>query len=876
MFRHRRKANDFNAEAEAHIQFEIERLQESGLSAEEAGAAARRAFGNVTRAQERFYEARRWLWWDGLCQDVRFGLRMLGKTPGFTAVAVLTLALGIGATTVIFSAVYAVLLKPLPFKDADRLVFVQKKNPPRGWTRNNISPAEILAWRGESGAFEDLAAFTQHSCVLTSAGQAEEDPCEVAESKLFQLLGAAPALGRTFSADEDKDGGSRVALLSYGLWQRRFGADASAIGRTIDVDHVGYTIVGVMPAGFSHLYASPYGTVPAMWLSGIALAPTSTWNDYWGVGRMKPGIDLRRAAAHMDQVSVRIERREPGLKGWRAQLMSLRTMVSGDTRGALAVLMGAVIFVLLIACANMANLLLARGASRANEFAVRNALGAGEGRMVRQLLTESLLIGVGGGILGVLLASWGCQGMAALAPRYLLNSAPGLAGGAADWRVLSFALLTILATTFLFGLAPALQNARPHLTETLKQTGRGAGQSRRSGRLRSVLVVWEIALAMVLLVGAGLMVRTLTGLSGVNLGFNPSHVLTLRAPLSGDRYEQPHAQAEFWEHVVAATRALPGVESASVSRGLPIDDWAGQFFTTADRPNPPAGQVPDANYVVVGPDYFRALQIPLRRGRGFNEHDSGAAGRVAIVNEELARWCWPGQDPIGKQLRPGSPGDTAPWLSVVGVAGNVHSQGPDTGFHAEIYIPYGQFPWLLSPEHLVVRTAAAVKPDIVVRAVVQAIHGVDQGVPVADIATMEQIAREPMVQQRMVMALMVSFAGLALALSALGTYSVLSYSMAQRTREIGMRMALGAQRDNVLRLVIGGSLRLAALGIAVGIAAALCLTRLMTDLLFGVRAADPATFGAVTVVLVATSLLASYIPARQAMGVDPIVALRHA
>jgi len=875
MFRRRRKASDFSAETETHIRIETERLRESGMSAEEAHAAARRAFGNVTQAQERFYEATRWLWWDGLLQDVGFGLRMLRKTPGFTAVAVLTLALGIGATTVIFSAVYAVLLKPLPFRGADGLAFIQKKNPPRGWTRNQVSPAEILAWRNQAGAFEDIAAFRQTSCVLIGAGQAEEDPCEVAESNLFPLLGVAPVMGRAFSPGEDKDGGSRVAILSYGLWRRRFGADAAAIGRAIEVNHASYTIVGVMPAGFSHLYATPYGAVPAMWLSGIAIEPTGTWNDYWGVGRLKPGIDLRQAAARMDRISARLERLEPDLKGWRAQLTILRTMVSGDLHSALAVLMGAVVFVLLIACANMANLLLARGASRATEFAVRRALGAGEGRMVRQLLTESLLIALAGGVLGVLLATWGCHGMAALAPQSLLNSAPGLASGVADLRVLAFALSAILATTFLFGLAPALQGARPHPTETLKETGRGGAQSPRSGRLRSILVVSEIALAMVLLVGAGLMVRTLAELSHVDLGFNPAHVLTLRVPLWGGRYDQPQAQLEFWEHLVARIEALPGVESASASRGLPIGDWAGQFFTTSDQPNPPAGQVPDANYIVAGSDYFRTLQIPLRGGRTFNQYDTGIAGRVAIVNEELARLHWPDQDPLGKRLRPGSPDSTAPWLTVVGVAGNVHSQGPDAGFHAELYVPC-QLPWVQAPEHLLVRTYVWAKPESVIRAVVREVHRADQDVPVADIAAMERIAREPMVQQRMVMALMVSFAGLALVLSALGTYSVLSYSIAQRTREIGLRMALGAQRGNVLRLVVGGSARLALMGIAVGAAGALALTRLMTDLLFGVRATDPATFCAVIAMLVASSLLASYIPARRAIRVDPIVALRHA
>jgi predicted permease len=874
MFGRERKASDFRAETEAHIQLEIDRLQEMGLSPREAEAAARRAFGNVTQAQERFYEESRWVWAHCLWQDIGFGLRMLAKTPGFTVVAVLTLALGIGATTLIFSAVYAVLLKPLPFKEADRLVAIWKKNPPRGWARNPVSPAEILAWRNETGVFEDLAAFTQTSCVLNGVGEAEEDPCEVASSNLFPLLGATPVKGRTFSPDEDKPG-RHVAILSYGLWQRRFGGDQSVIGRAIEVNHLSHTIVGVMPAGFSHLYATPYGSVPALWVSGIELSATRTGNDYLGVGRLKPGIGLHEAEAEMDPVSVRIEQAYPDLKGWRAQLITIRAMVSGDTRSALVVLMGAVIFVLLIACANMANLLLARGAGRAVEFAMRRALGASPGRMVRQLLTENLIVTLAGGALGVLLASLGCRGMAALAPRFLLNSAPGLAGGAADSRVLAFALVTMLATTFLFGLAPALKSTRRQLTETLKETSRTYGQSPRSGRFRSMLVVCEVALATVLLVGAGLMIRTLAKLGRVNLGFHPEHVLTLRVPLSGDRYQAPRAQVEFWEQVVAAIKALPGVESASVSRDLPIGGWAGQFFTTSDQPNPPAGQVPDANYVVVGPDYFQALQIPLRGGRSFNEHDTEAGSRVVIINEELAHLRWPGQDPIGKQLRPGSPASEQPWLSVVGVAGNVHSQGPDTRFHPEIYVPYSQYPWLLRPEHLMVRTSAKVNPEGLVRAVVRATHQVDQGVAVTDIATMEQVAREPLAEQRMVMALMTAFAGLALVLSALGTYSVLSYAIAQRTREIGMRMALGAQRRDVLWLVVGGGARLALLGIAAGIAAALALTQVMGDLLYGVRATDPVTFGAVSVILVTSSLLASYTPARRAINVDPMEALRH-
>ena len=873
MFSRKRKPSDFNAEVEAHLALETERLKEQGLSDDDARLAARRAFGNVTRAEEGFYESGRWVGWDHLVQDVRFGLRMLAKSPGFTAVAVLTLALGIGANTAIFSALDAVLLKPLPFKDPGRLVFIEKKNPPRGWVRNPISPAEILGWRSESGAFEDLAAYTQTSCVLTGRGDPEEDPCEKVSGNLFPLLGVSPLRGRTFSADEDRAEGPRAAILSYGLWRRRFDADATVIGRAMELNGASTTIVGVMPPNFSHLYATPYGTVPEVWVSGIGLSPALTWNDYFGVGRLKPGITLQQAEARMNPISARIEQVHPDLKGWRADVMSLRTMLSGDTRSALVVLMGAVIFVLLIACANMANLLLARGTGRAGEFAVRGALGASRQRIVRQLLTENLVLSLGGGALGVLLASWGCKAMAALAPEYVLNSAPGLADSATDLRVLAFSLIAALATTLLFGLAPAIESSRLHLTETLKEAGRV--QSPGSRRFPSALVVAEIALALVLLAGAGLMVRTLTKLGQVNLGLNPANVLTLRVPLSGERYKEARTSAEFWRRVTASVEALPGVISASVARGLPTgDDWEGQFFTTADQPNPPAGQVPDANYIVAGPDYFRTLGIPLLSGRSFNEHDTETSERVVIVNEQLARTYWPGQNPLGKQLRMGSPSENRPWLSVVGVAGNVLSQGPGAGFHSEVYVPYRQFPWVLSPENLMVRTAANVKPVSIAHAVADAVHRVDQNQPVVDLKTMEQAAREPMAQQRMMMALLGAFAGLALILSVLGIYSVLSYSVSQRTREIGVRVALGAERRDVLGLVARQGFRLTVFGVAIGLLGAFGLTRFLSNLLYDVKPTDALTFVAVSILLTGVALLACYIPARRASQVDPIVALR--
>jgi putative ABC transport system permease protein len=870
----RRLYSDLSDEIQEHLAEKIEELVASGMSREEATHAARREFGNATLIEERGREVWQWPPIERIWMDVRYALRMLRKSPGFTSVAVLTLALGIGANTAIFSAVYAVLLKPLPFKDPGRLVFVEKKNPPRGWVRNPVSPVEILAWRSESGAFEDLAAYTQESCVLTGRGEPEEDPCETVSGNLFPVLGVSPLLGRTFSADEDRAERPRAAILSYGLWRRRFGADERVIGRAIELNGASATIVGVMPANFSHLYGTPYGAVPELWVSGIGLSPAEARNAYFGIGRLKPGVTLQQAEARMDPISVRIGQVHPGLVGWRAELMSLRTMLSGDTRPALVVLMGAVIFVLLIACANLANLLLARGASRAGEFAIRGALGAGRGCVIRQLLTENLVLSLGGGTLGVLLASWGCKGMAALAPEYVLNSAPGLAASATDVRVLAFCLIASLATTFLFGLAPALVgSSQLQVAETLKETGRVLSPSSR--RFRNALAGAEIALALVLLAGAGLMVRTLIKLDRVALGLNPANVLTMRVPLSGPRYKEPRATAEFWRQAIASLEALHGVDSASVSRGLPIGEWAGQFFTTADQPNPPAGQVPDANYIVAGPDYFRTLRIPLLNGRSFNEHDIGTSERVVIVNEQLARTYWPGQNPLGKQLRMGSPSENRPWMSVVGVAGNVMSQGPDQGFHSEVYVPYQQFPWVSDPEDLLLRTAANVKPASIAHAVVDAVHSVDQNQPAVDLKTMEQVAREPMAQESMMMALLGAFAGLALMLSGLGIYSVLSYSVSQRTREIGVRVALGAERRDVLGLVVRQGFRVTLAGIVIGLLGAFGLTRFLSSLLYGVKPNDSLTFIVVSIILTGVALIACYIPARRATKVDPMVALRH-
>jgi putative ABC transport system permease protein len=659
------------------------------------------------------------------------------------------------------------------------------------------------------------------------------------------------------------------------LWQRRFGGDQSAIGRWVQLDGEPATVVGVMPPGFSHLYASPYEATPEIWVSGIALSPVVHWNNYIGIGRLKAHATVRQAQAEMDTVSAGLEQAYPDLKGWRAQLMTLRSY-SADTRPTLVVLIGAVTFVLLIACANVANLLLARGAGRTREFAVRKALGAGQSRLVRQLLTESLLISLTAGVFGILLARLGTRSMAALAPAALLRSAPQLSSAVTDWRVLAFAAAVALGTTLLFGTAPAVQNARLGVADAMKEGGHASLDTRHRRQFRSGLVVSEIALAMVLLVGAGLMVRTLYQLSRVQLGFNPANVMTLRVQLTGEHYKDQQAVVEFWRRLTSAVKALPGVDSACVSWSLPLDDWNGLSFTTAEQPNPPAGEVPDANYLVISPDYFRAMRIPLIEGRPFGEQDGQNGERVAIVNEELARIHWPGQNPLGKRLRLESEIKDAPWLSVVGVAANVLTRGPEFPVRPEIYVPYNQLPWVLAPpRHLAVRTKPGVAPESIANAVLRQVRGVDKDQPVADLRTMEEIARATRTSERMLMALLGSFAGLALVLAALGIYSVLSYSVVQRTREIGVRVALGAERRDVLRLVVGGGLRWTLLGIGAGLGAALLLTQLMTQLLYGVRASDPATFFVVTIVLTATALAACYLPAKRAAQVDPIVALKH-
>jgi putative ABC transport system permease protein len=680
-------------------------------------------------------------------------------------------------------------------------------------------------------------------------------------------------MGRDFLPEEDKPGGPRVVILSYGLWERRYGGDANLVGRQISLNHESYTVAGIMPSGF---YFPPFWREWAgeLWVPGLDLSnPVRTMHEYIAVARLKPGVSLARAQAETDTISRRIVQEAPDDKGWGVGLVGLREQAVGETRRPLLVLFGAVGFVLLIACANVANLMLARSAGRDREIAIRTALGAERGRLIRQLLTESTLLALLGGTLGLLVVPWVIRVLAAVSG----SAALGLWGGAdladvtVNGGVLAFTMTVTLATGIISGLAPALGASRPDLNRSLKEGGRSPSEGVHRHRLRSLLVVSEFALALILLAGAGLMIRTLILLGRVDLGFNPHNVLTMRIPLLGPRYKDQRTQAEFFTELLERVQALPGVQWASVSRGLPVEGWSGWGFVTEENPSPPPNQEPDANYQVIGPDYFRVMGIPLREGRFFTDLETQQSPRVVIVSEELARKQWLGQDAIGKRMRVNLPGK--PWLTVVGVVGNVRTAWPTPDFFQEFYLPYTQYPWDLAPRVFIVRTA--MNPTAVAASIQREVAALDKDQPVSDLRTLEQVVGEAVGPQRFAMMLLGAFAALALALASVGIYGVMAYSVSQRTHEIGVRMALGANRSNVLGMVVRQALGLALAGAGVGLAGALGLTRLLSSLLYSVRPTDPLTLALVTLVLVGVSAFASYIPARRAAKVHPMEALRY-
>ena len=811
-----------------------------------------------------------------LLQDLRYGLRMLARNPGFTVVAVLTLALGIGANTAIFSVIDAVLLNRMPYLNADRLVMVWEQSPGRGWFRNIVSAANFVDWRKLNPVFTGMAAVDEGTYDVSGTGEPLEVRGEQVSADFFSVLGVQAALGRTFTPEEDQPGGARAAVLSNRLWKERYGADPALVGHEITINRSRFTVIGVLPPGF---YFPPWGDKADLWIAGLDLRrPERTWHEYVSIARLKPGVTIAQAQAEMDTIARGLEKQYPEQKGWGVQLVNLHEQVVGDTRPALLVLLAAVGMVLLIACANLANLQLARAAAREKEIAVRAALGAERHRIVRQLLTESVLLAIIGGGLGLLLASWGVTLLVRLTPQ----DTPGLNQVGVNAGVLGFTLVLSIAAGIVFGLAPAFGASRVDPNQSLKEGSRGSTQGASSNRLRGLLVSAELALALVLLVGAGLLIRTFIALSQVDLGLEPHNVLTMRIALLGPKYQERSRQTEFFRQLLQKLGSLPGVTSAAVidGGGLAPDGGNGDAFMIVGRPVPPPSELPDAVFRVISPDYFRTMGIPLLRGRYFTEADNQEAPGAAIISEKLARNFWPGGEPIGSELTfptlevavPGVAARRLKRFAIVGIVKAVKNRGLEVEAEEEVYVPYSQYPTFYSPRTLVARTS--VEPTLLVSAIRHEVTMLDNDQPISEIRTMDQVVAQAAAGHRFPMVLLGLFAALAMALAGVGIYGVTSYSVGRRAHEIGIRVALGARRAHVLRLVLSGSMRWVLAGLALGISGSLGLTRLLRDLLYGVRPTDPLVLGAVSLLLSSVALVASYIPARRATKVDPMAALR--
>lgn len=806
------------------------------------------------------------VWLENILQDAGYALRQLRKSPAFAMTAVLTLALGIGANTAVFSVVYAVLLRPLPFKNADRLVMVWEQNRHRGWDHNIVSAANFKDWRKQNHVFTDMALIDPRTFNLTGSGEPLELAAEQVTPNLFSVLGVQPLLGRSFVPEEGRVGSARVVVLGHALWERRYGGERSIIGKEISLNTENYTVIGVMPPGFSDVYARSSDVNAQIWISGLDLSdPGRTDHNFIAIARLKSGITLEKAQAEMNAIAAGIEKQYPADKGWGVQLVSLSDEVTGDSRPALRVLLAAVALVLLLACVNLANLLLARGAVRSRELAVRKALGANRRRLVAQLLTESFLLSMLGGAAGLWIASPGIQGLVAIAP----VDTPGIETAGLHTVVLFYAAAVAFLTAGVFGLLPALGFSNLDLNRSLKESGRSSTEGGSAGKMRRLLVAAEFALALVLVVSAGLMVKTLLYMHRIELGFRPDHVLTLRVPINDVKYNEQQ-QAEFYQTLLQRLKSVPGIECATVSGGIPFVDWAGQFVVTQQNPHPAPADMPDANYLAIGPEYFKVLRIPVIKGRTLTEPDTQNALHVAVVNEALARKQWPGEDAVGKRIKIGW--DKARWLTVVGVAGNVRTEGPEADFLPEIYVPYTQHPWLLTPQNVLIRTRG--NPLSVLPAVRRAISKLDREQPIADVRTLEAVARQPLALRNFLAYLLGGFASLALLLAAIGVYGVMAYSVAQRMRELGIRMALGASQRQVLRIVLGDGVRLGVTGVLIGLVGSLMATRLLSSQLYGVKASDPWTFGAVALLLALVAAVAAYVPARRAARIDPITVLR--
>jgi len=804
-------------------------------------------------------------------QDLKYGARMLIKSPAFTAVAVLALALGIGANTAIFSVVNAVLIRSLPFEKPDRLLMVWERNQSRGRDTNVISPANFLDWSEQNSVFDKMGALYDYRGNLTGNGDPEELALQSVTANFFDLLGVNAGLGRTFTNDESERGQDHVVILSQGLWKRRFGSDASLLGKPIKLGGEDFTVIGVMPPDFDFLIkkGSLTGKRPEAWVP-MAFSPNSRVRRgrfMSAIARLKAGVTLGQAQAEMDTIAGNLEQQYNDFNaGWGVNLVPLKTQLVGAIRPALLVLLGAVAFVLLIACANVANLLLARAASREKEIAIRTALGARRGRVIRQLLTEATMLAALGGGLGLLLAMWGVDLLVALSPKDL-----GIRDARLDYRVLGFTLAASLLTGLLFGLAPALQASRPNLNQSLKEGGKGASSGGGSHRLRGIFVVAEVALALVLLIGAGLMIRSFGRLESVDPGFDAKNLLTIKLLLPRSRYGEDPQCLAFYKQLIERVQTMPGVRSAGAINTLPFaGSHSGTTVEIQGRPPLPAGKGLNTGVCVTDANYFRAMQIPLKHGRLFNDAEAAEMRHVVVINEEFARKNFPGEDPLGKRVTIYMKDKNDP-CEVIGIVGDSKHMGLDSEIEPMSYWPQPEL--VYSGMTLVVRSES--DPLALVEPIRREVMALDKDQPIADVSTMEQLLKDSVARARFSTLLLAIFAGVALLLAAVGIFGVMSYAVSERTHEIGLRMALGAQTRDVLGLVVRQGMMLALAGVVIGLAAAFALTRVMATLLYGVSATDPVTFAVIPMLLAFVAFLACYLPAQRAAKVDPMVALRY-
>jgi predicted permease len=869
-----RKEREMDEEMRFHIEAHAADLVGRGVAPQEALRQARVEFGGIETAKEECRDAVGVSFLETLIQDVRHGIRAMLRTPVFTAIAVIVLALGIGANTAIFSVVDAVLLRPLAYRDSDRLVTILMNGD------GPVSAGNYIDWRDQSQSFTAMCAAEAWSPNLTGIDFPEHIPGLKVAQDLFPMLGIDPMLGRLFVPGEDKEGANREVILSYKLWQRRFSSDPNVLGNAIVLDGNGYVIVGVMPQQFQ--FAPFWATKAELWVPG-AFGP----GVHAGGGslrifaRLKDGVSLTQARAEIASITARLEQQFPGTN--RSVVMTpLKEKVVGSIETPLLVLLAAVAFVLLITCANVAHMLLARAATRQKEIAVRAALGARRGRLIRQFLTESLLLGSVGGVLGLLIAVLGTRALIAMSP----TNIPRVQTVSIDLHAALFLFAATILTSVGFGLVPALQASSVNVNDTLKEGGRSGGEGVQRNHLRSLLVVSEFALALMLLIGAGLMIRTFAALEAVDPGFNPHNLISMIVSVAGSKEADAGRRELFYRQLIERVRFLPGVQAAGAINHLPLagDLW-GWHFAIEGRPKPRPGEAPGAVYRMVTPGYFAAMRLPMVRGHDITDSDNATAPGVLIINEQAARQYWPGEDPLGKRVSfDDETTNPKTWLTIIGIAKDAKQDSWTDKATPEAYLAAFQNHDYLgdsgteASKHmdyitLVVRTAG--DPAAVASAMKEAAWSFDRNLAISQVVTMDGVVSEANAQPRFEMLLLTIFAAVALVLAAVGIYGMISYSASRRTHEIGVRMSLGATRGDVLLLVLRQGVCLAVAGSVAGIAGALLLSRLMAKLLYGVQPTDPATFGAVAGGLGVVAMLACYVPARRAMRIDPMAALRY-